>query len=218
MQTADKRRAPLLSPHYWLHDLIRVTAGIPGIIWFRPKKIYADEAAKARIRGGALIISNHATNFDPVYLMLTIWYRRHHFVALRSFFNGRFLGWLFRHFLCIPIDRENASLETIRTITDHLKRGQVVTMFPEGHITKENEAAALRGGMVLIASQAEVPIIPVHICRRAHWYSRLRVVIGAPVNPVAQCGGRPGMQQLEQLVSRLENDMKRLASLAESGH
>ncbi len=214
MQTAGKQRARLVSPEYWFHDLIRVTGGPPGLLWFRPKKLYADDAAREKIRGGALIISNHATNFDPLYLMLTVWYRRHHFVCLRSFFNGRFQSWLFRHFLCIPIDRENASLETIRTITDHLRRGELVSMFPEGHITRENEAASLRGGMVLIASQAGTPIIPVHICKRAHWYSRLRVVIGAPVSPASPDGGRPGMQQLEQLVGRLENEMKRLASLA----
>ena len=173
MQTAGKQRARLVSPEYWFHDLIRVTGGPPGLLWFRPKKLYADGAAREKIRGGALIISNHATNFDPLYLMLTIWYRRH-----------------------------------------HLRRGELVSMFPEGHITRENEAASLRGGMVLIASQAGTPIIPVHICKRAHWYSRLRVVIGAPVSPASPDGGRPGMQQLEQLVGRLENEMKRLASLA----
>ena len=62
---------------------------------------------------------------DPVYVMFTVWYRRVRFVCLKEFFEGRFRSLIFRLARCIPIDRENVSVDTLREIVGALKGGEV---------------------------------------------------------------------------------------------
>ena len=108
MEQKRTNRAKLFSPRYLVHDFIKATAAIPGLIWMRPRWIFETKAARKRIRGGALLIANHYGFFDPVYLMFAVWYRRHHFICGKEFFESRF-RWLFKQFLCIPIDRASCT-------------------------------------------------------------------------------------------------------------
>ena len=177
------KKAKVLSFKYLLYDFIRITA-LPGNLWFRPKKIYASEAAKKKIRGGALMICNHLGFFDPMYLMLGIWYRRHFFIATKELFQKKFTRMLFtKAFNCIEIDRENFGISTFKTITERLQSGQLISMFPEGQVnrTGSNEVQSFKSGMVLMAFKGDVPIIPVYIKKRAHFYSRLVLAIGEPI-------------------------------------
>ena len=177
------KKAKLLSIKYVLFDFIRVTAW-PGLLWFRPKKLYASEAAKKKIRGGALMISNHIGLADPMYLMLGIWYRRHHFIATKELFQKNFTRSLFtKAFLCIEIDRENFGISTFKTIIEHLQAGELVSMFPEGRVNtdKSGELQAFKEGMTLMAFKGGVPIIPVYVKKREHFYSRLVMAIGEPI-------------------------------------
>lgn len=176
MEHKKEKQVPFI-----VYDLVKVIAGIPGLIWHRPKIYYENDAARARIKTGALVIANHLGFIDPVYLMYAIWYRRHHFICLKKVFEGK-LGWLFRLFLCIPIDKENFSIDSFHAIVDHLKNEELVTMFPEGKVNDgSGEMAQFKSGAVLMAFQSGKPIIPIYILPKKHWYERIRVIIGAPI-------------------------------------
>ena len=177
------KKSRVLSFKYILYDFIRFTA-FPGVLWFRPKRLYASEAAKRKIRGGALVICNHMGRFDPMYLMMGIWYRRHHFIAATELFRKNFTRKLFtKGFHCIEIDRENFGISTFKTIVEHLHAGELVSMFPEGRVnfSESGELQAFKSGMVLMAFKGGVPIVPVYLQRRKHFYSRLVVAIGEPI-------------------------------------
>ena len=176
-----KNRA--VSLKYLGYDIIRFSAA-PGLLWFRPKKYYLHEEDKKRIKGGALIISNHITVFDPMYLMLTIISRRHHSIIAEELIESKFKRWLFtKCFLCLPINRNKATFGQIKDIITNLKNGNMVTMFPEGKINESPEGIqSFKSGMVMMASRGNVPIIPVYIKRRKHFYSRLRVAFGSPID------------------------------------
>lgn len=121
----------------FVYDFVLVTAS-PALLWFRPKKIYENENAKKKVRGGALMISNHNSMVDPMYLMLCIWYRRHHYVCAKELYSTPFRRWLFTQFLTIPIDRENFGMSSFKEITGRLKKGDLCVIFPEGHVVREN--------------------------------------------------------------------------------
>lgn len=219
-QTKQKQKpnnhAKLFSLRYWFYDFVKLTAALPGLIWFRPKWIYENEAAKKRIRGGALVISNHGGFFDPICVMIAVWYRRHRFVCDKIFFTGK-KRWLFQHFLCIPVDRENVGMDTLRTIADELKSGSLVSLFPEGHIQDESGGAGLaafKSGVVLMALQGKAPIVPAYCRPRPHWWSRLRIVIGEPIDIVERYGKRPSLAQIEQISETLWAKEVELAALA----
>ena len=215
MNQDKKSRAKLFSLKYLVHDFIKVTAALPGLLWLRPRWKYENASARKRIRGGAVVIANHIGFFDPVYLMFAIWYRRHHFICGKEFFDSKYRWW-FEHFLCIPVDRQNFNMNSLRQISDELKAGSLVTLFPEGHINDGSGAmAAFKSGMVLMALQGKAPVIPVYLRPKAHFYSRLTVVIGEPIDIIARYGKRPSMQQIDEIAAELQHKEEELKKIAE---
>ena len=205
----------LLKNNYILYNFTRVTAA-PGYLWFRPRYFYAGENARKRIRGGAIVVANHSGYFDPVYLMFAIWYRRHHFICMKEFFQGRFRTWLFTQFHCIPIDRENFSMASLRQITDELDKGHLISMYPEGKVNTSAQIAPFKSGVALMAYRSGKPIIPVYIQPRRHWYSRLMVGIGEPMNVSEMLGTQPSLANFNRVAAELEEREKRLKALVDS--
>ena len=130
----EPQKAKLFSLRCFVMDFIRVSGALPGLLWLRPKIRYASKKAKKRIRGGALVISNHTSFVDPGYTMFVFWYRRQYFVCHKAFMETK-AGPFFHAAGClIPIDADNFNIGSFRAITDSLKAGKVVTLFPEGHV------------------------------------------------------------------------------------
>ncbi len=198
---------------YLAYDFFRITGAIPGFLWLRPKLIYENDAARRRIRGGALLIANHVGFLDPVNLMVSIWYRRHHFICLKEFFNGRFRHWLFTCFHCIPIDRDRFSFQSLREITEHLEAGKLVTMFPEGHITGGTTLSSFKSGMVLLAHRSRKPVIPVYVVPRKNAFQRLRVIVGEPLDIYTELGAHPSLTDVNRMAEMLHDKEKALQEL-----
>lgn len=199
----------LFSLKYWFYDFTKVTAAIPGLIWMRPKRIYENKAAKKMIRGGALLCSNHQTHLDPIYLQFCIWYRRQRFVCLKEFFRTPGLSWLFGHFMCIPLDRENPGLKTIREIAKGLREGWLISVFPEGRITGDT-GGGFHSGIILMALQGDCPIIPVYIAPRKKHFSRATFVIGEPLVLTGEDGKKPGIGEIEKYTALLQEKEENL--------
>ena len=213
MRKPIKPTSKTFSPVFLIHDFFKIILALPGLLWFRPKIVYETPAAKKKIRGGALVIANHIGFFDPVYLQYCIWYRRHHFVCLDDFFKGP-LWWMFKAFLCIPINKKNISIKTFKGIVDHLKCDELVTLFPEGGIeSKEGELDSFKSGMILMAVQSKKPIVPVYIRKRKNIFCRLTMCVGEPVKPDEMCGQRPNMKEINSAAVFLHEKEEKLSNL-----
>ena len=194
----------------FVYDFAKVTAGLPGLVFHRPKILYESEGAREKIRGGALLIANHVDFLDPVYMMYAVWYRRHRFICMKEITEGK-AGWLLKQFHCIPIDRENFSMNSFREITEHLKNGQIVSMFPEGHLNDgSGQMQAFKSGMVLMAVKSGVPIVPIYLAGRKRWYQRFRIGMGEPVDINRLYGDRPSMRQIEEITKLLFDKEEKL--------
>lgn len=204
----DNRKSPLFGLRYLFYDFVKLTAAPLGLLWLRPKVIYENKNARRRVRGGALLIANHTGFIDPIYLQFGVWYRRHHFICLKELFAQPFTRWLFGHFLCIPIDRENFRLESFREITGRLRAGELVSMFPEGRV-ENGGLAAFKSGMALMAAHAGVPIVPVCIRPRRRFTSRLVMAVGEPVE-TARYGGKPSLADIDDITAALQDKEARL--------
>lgn len=170
---------------YFLHDLVWGIACIFGYLWFRPQRLYINNQAKKKIKGGAMLVSNHVGFYDPVYIMISLNYRRHHFLATKELFSTKFKKFLFEKiFLCVSIDREKADTVAIKKVVELLKDGEAVTMFPEGRIntTDKDKVEMFKSGAILMALKSGKPIIPIYIHKRKNIFKRLTIVVGEPLN------------------------------------
>ena len=104
-------------------------------------------------------------------------------VALKELFErNKVLTWFLKRNLCIPINRENVSIDGFKDIINVLKDKKVVAIFPEGHINfNDNSMDFFKSGIILMAMLSGVPIVPMAIIKKEKWYQRQKVVIGEPI-------------------------------------
>jgi 1-acyl-sn-glycerol-3-phosphate acyltransferase len=108
--------------------------------------------------GGALLVSNHQSFFDPVLVGLPL-RRETAFMARDSLFKGRF-GRLIRYLNAFPVRRSSADIGAIKDSLRRLKSGEMVVVFPEGTRTIDGGVAPMQPGISLLARRARVPIVP----------------------------------------------------------
>ena len=180
-----------------------LTALIP---FYRIKKVYLGKKEDVKaLKDGALLAANHSGFSDPMILETAFWYRRVHYVAGEIAMEGKLRGALMKAAGCIRLDRNTADLKAIRSCTKILKEGFLLTMFPQGGIAEE--AAGFKSGIMLIATQADVPVLPLYIIKRKKWWQRIRIVIGQPLYWRDHCTKKmPAMKDLEQLTKQLEEE------------
>ena len=112
--------------------------------------------------GGALILSNHQSNFDPVLIGLAC-NRRLNYLARQTLFRFPPFRWLIKSLDAIPIDREGSGLGGLKETLKRLKRQEIVLIFPEGTRTRDGNVAPLKPGFCSLARRAGVPLVPAAI-------------------------------------------------------
>ena len=202
MRKSNKYKARVINFRKFFYDIFK-WAGWPLFFFFRVKKIYENKDNQKHIKKGALIISNHIQYSDPMVLHCTFWYRRLHFVVMKELMNNKFTTWFYRNCGCIPIDREKFSLNSLREITEMLKGGYMIGIFPEGHVSLDKPMNSFKSGVVLMALQAGVPIVPTYRELRTSIWKRQRVVMGEPINIKEKFGPNIGMKEVEEITKYL---------------
>lgn len=115
--------------------------------------------------GGALIVSNHVSNYDPVVIgtFLVIHGRWPHWMAKQELFDAPVVGFLARRADQIPVDREAPGPEILAVARRALRRGMTVVVYPEGTITADPLHWPMPGhtGAARLAMETGAPVIPV---------------------------------------------------------
>lgn len=212
MQTKSKERRKFILKRIPM-DLARLVC-TPLLPVYRMKRLTPEgEPYKNRIRGGAIVAANHTAFSDPFLAGVAFWYRRMFFLAAEIVMQGKLRNWLLRGVGAIEIDRNQADIEAIRKSVNVLKEGNLLLIFPQGGISEENQIQTLKSGAVLIALQAGVPIVPMHIRPREHWYSRRTVVIGQTLDPKAYIQKKfPSTADIDRVSQKLAEEMNRCAA------
>lgn len=174
------------------------------IPFYRIKKIYLGEKEKINnIKDGAILAANHTGFSDPMVLETAFWHRRVHYVVGEIAMEGKVKTAFMKAAGCIKIDRNQTDLKAIKQCVQVLKDGFLLEMFPQGGIV--GEEAGFKSGIMLIATQADVPVIPLYIIKRKNIFQRYRLVIGDPFYWRDYCDKkRPGLKDIEQLTGLLE--------------
>lgn len=176
---------------------------------FRMKRLTPDgEKYKEKLEGGAIIAANHTSFLDPFIVGVTFWYRRMHMLVAEIVMGGKFRSMLLRGVGGIKIDRNIADLEAIKQAVEVLKGGRLLAIFPQGGIDEQDDVNSIKSGAVFMALRASVPIIPMYIRPKKHWYDRRTVVIGETVYPNKLCSKKmPSTADIEAITKVLAENL-----------
>lgn len=165
--------------------LFKITGWLPQRVAFRTKVYYEDKSVQSRrIKGKAVIVSNHTSLFDYIALVFTFLFRTLRVQMAEVLYEKKFLGFLLKMLGGIYVNRNTLNLSFISKSEDVLNKGGVVGIFPESRLPLKGEERPLpfKSSAAFIALSADAPVIPVYIDGRYFTRKRTRIIIGKPMN------------------------------------
>ena len=134
---------------------------------------------------GYMICSNHIHAFDPAFIACFT-KRQISFMGKKELFEIPILNKFFRKLGGFPVDRGKGDIQAIKPAIGILISGNIMAMFPEGTRSKDGKIGKFKRGASIIASRAQVPIIPVKIEGAYRMFSRMTLKIGKPLYPTSE--------------------------------
>jgi len=110
--------------------------------------------------GPLVIVSNHASNFDPPIVSSCV-RRPVSYMAKEELFKVPVLKQAIQLYGAYPVSRGSADRNAIRQALEYLKEGWAVGIFLQGTRTKDGRITDPKKGAALIAAKAQAPLIPV---------------------------------------------------------
>ncbi len=106
-----------------------------------------------------LVLSNHVNTYDPI--LISLMHNRHiHWVAADTLFRNKYLRYLLRRLIgSISKSKSRSDYYTIKQITESVKKGWVVGMFPEGQRTWDGRGLPLFYATAKLVRMLKVPVV-----------------------------------------------------------
>jgi len=206
--------------------------------WLLAKPTIRGRENLREVRGPILVVANHVTYVDIGCVLAALPAKFHRLAtameAERLYgmrYPSREMNFFMRmvnrmdYFLVIalfnvfPLPKQSGFRESFAFAGELADRGWSVLVFPEGARTKDGKLAAFRGGIGLLATKLNLPVVPVRIdglwelaqARLAGKSSRLKpaprgavkVTIGAPVTFAADADAEEIARELERRVKEM---------------
>ncbi len=174
-----------------LYHLFKWTVVSPSLhVYFRGQIHHAERVPQ---QGPLVVVSNHASDFDPPILSNCM-RRPVAFMAKQELFQVPVLSALIRWYGAYPVNRGSADRSAIRAALASLEQGWAVGLFLQGTRTADGRITHPKQGAALIASKIQAPLLPVclwgteKILPKGQKFPRsvpLTIRIGEPIPPPA---------------------------------
>ena len=112
--------------------------------------------------GAFLLCSNHRSFIDPIIIAAGC-KRQLTFMGKEELFKKPIIGWLIKALGAFPIRRGKGDAAAVMATLKIMKRGEPTLIFPEGTRVKNGERKQINSGIVRLAIQCGVPIIPAYV-------------------------------------------------------
>lgn len=132
--------------------------------------------------GNIILAANHKSNLDPIFIAAAIKNRKIATIGKKELFNNKLLSSILNKMYVIPIDRDNPSISTIKTILKKIKEGFVIGIFPEGTRIKGNEFGEAKAGLALFAVKGKAHVVPISIISNYKIFDKVTVYIDKPIS------------------------------------
>lgn len=166
-----REREPLIS--LALYHAFKWSVVSPMLHAYFGGKIYGVENVPQT--GGLVIVSNHASYFDPPIVSNCVC-RPVAYMAKEELFKIPVLAQSIKLYGAYPVSRGTSDRGAIRYALEYLENGWAVGVFLEGTRTRDGRIYEPKRGAALLAAKAKVPLLPVSL-----WGSEKIVQPGTPI-------------------------------------
>ena len=170
---------------------------------------YEDEAGREnkRIKGPALIVSNHFSGLDYMITLFHYFGRKVYVIMLEEVFNkSAFLRWSISIIGGIKADRDIKSMRFIDDGVKVLNKGNLLQIYPEAHNTTDGLMHDFKQSYIMIALRADVPIVPLIVDGQYGIKKRAHAIIGKSIRLRDICASAdPSREEIQQLNEIVQN-------------
>ena len=152
----SRNREPFIS--LLLYRAFKYSVVNPVLRGYFQGRIYGAENIPQN--GPFVIVSNHASNFDPPIVSNCV-RRPVSYMAKEELFRVPVLKQAIQLYGAYPVSRGSADRNAIRQALEYLKEGWAVGIFLQGTRTRDGRITDPKKGAALIAAKAQAPLIPV---------------------------------------------------------
>ncbi len=143
-----------------LYHLFKWSVVSPTLhIYFRGRILGAEQVPQ---QGPLIIVSNHASDFDPPLLANCV-RRPVAFMAKEELFQVPVLKQAIALYGAYPVKRGSPDRSAIRAAMQSLEQGWAVGIFLSGTRTPDGRVTDPKLGAAMIAAKAQVPLLPVSL-------------------------------------------------------
>lgn len=168
----------------FMNGLVKVTGYPAQKLVFRLQVHYEDKNIQSRrIKGPAIIISNHTSVYDYAAFIYVFYSRTLRYQMAEVLFKKKLQGWFLRQMGGIQVNRNVNDFGFVTRSKEILESGGVVGIFPESRLPKEGEERPLpfKSSAALIALESGVPVIPVYTKGGYFAKGKVPIMIGTPM-------------------------------------
>lgn len=190
--------APKSALEHWGYSVCAGTFGLLLRTIFQMR--FAD--VRSLPEGPLILAANHRSFIDPGVLG-AIADRPIVYMMHAKYYDLKLLNWFFRMSRCIVVDDIADTRAALRASEEVLRQGQVLGIFPEGHISKDGALQPPQPGIAWLARRTGAPVIPVYLggtrevlprgSKRLHLHA-VRAAMGEPMRLGDYPAGRAGDQ------------------------
>lgn len=139
-------------------DFIRLIGIWVMRLFYRPRVIHGERLPEV---GGALLVCNHLTYADALFLTM-VCPRPIRFVVAEEFKGMPVLSWVLEMFKSLPISGKNPRA-AIQEAAEAIEAGDLICIFPEGQLSRTGSLTPIRRGVELVARKIKAPVIPIYM-------------------------------------------------------
>jgi 1-acyl-sn-glycerol-3-phosphate acyltransferase len=159
--------------------------------------------------GAAIICPNHIHAMDSVVAVVQI-KRMLYAMAKEELFKGKFKNYFFRELGCFPVKRGKGDLEAVKSAENYLKNGQLLAIYPEGTRNGMKKGIKPKRGAALLATTAEVPIIPLGMKGSFKPFSKVYINFGKPIYYKEYYGRILTKEELDTITTNIMEEIEKL--------
>src|SRR5690606_16646454 len=122
-------------------------------------KIYGKENIPST--GSMLIVSNHQSFLDPMFVALSCPHRQIHFMAKEELFKVPTSRHMMLGLGAFPVNRNGPTKATLGQVLKLLRDGRCVCLFAEGTRSRDGSLQNFQAGFAKLAKKTDTVVVPV---------------------------------------------------------